>query len=360
MSVTIRDTAAHAEDLMRTVLRDGAPIAEEYPLIFRPEFPGRVVTLEEPGDGVIATCALLVREARVGASKFRMGLIGSVATDPEHRGRGYASRVLARAEEEAASAGCVCTLLWADEPGFYERRGYSPIGTEIDAVITAADLPALPDPTRVREARPEDAPRLHELYMEHEARLERSVDESLAMLATPGMQTLVRTRDGGPVAYACVGRGADLGNVVHEWGGGANDVLALLRAHLERRPPTDRTLFVMLPPTARELISALDRIGAPRATGVLGMGKLVNPQAAADLLDTFILSNGSVRVLESASPCLELRGPSGTCALSPAETMSLLFAPRGEHTTTREVEEQTGLSLPDLPLSPFAWGLDSI
>lgn len=360
MSVTIRDTAAHAEDLMRTVLRDGAPIAEEYPLVFRPEFPGRVVTLEEPGLGVLATCALLVREARVGQTRFRLGLIGSVATDPEHRGQGHASHVLTRAEEEAARAGCVCTLLWADEPGFYERRGYSPMGTEIDAVITAADLPALPDPTRVREARPEDTPRLHELYTGHEARLERSLAETLAMFTTPGMLTLVRTEDGGPVAYACVGRGADLGNVVHEWAGQPADLLALCRAHLERRPATDRTLFVMLPPSAQELISTLDSIGIPRTTGVLGMGKLVSPQAAANLLGTLVGESVGVRVLEAPSAILELVGPEGKSTLSPAETMSLLFAPCGDQAQSRKIQHKTGLPLPRLPLSPFVWGLDSI
>ena len=79
---------------MRTVLRGGDPIADEFPLVFRPEFPGRVVTLEESGSGVLATCAILVREARVGETRFRIGLIGSVATDSEHRGRRHASRVL--------------------------------------------------------------------------------------------------------------------------------------------------------------------------------------------------------------------------------------------------------------------------
>lgn len=360
MSVTIRDTAAHAEDLMRTVLRDGAPIAEEYPLVFRPEFPGRVVTLEEPGTGVLATCALLVREACVGQTRFRIGLIGSVATDPEHRGRGHASRILARAEAEAAEAGCVCSLLWADEPGFYERRGYSPIGTEIDAVVTDADLAALPEPTDVREARKEDGPRVHELYMTHDSRLERSASETLALLETPGMLTLVRSGDDGPLAYACVGRGADLGNVVHEWGGKADDVLALMRAHLDRRPAGERELFVMLPPSAHELISALDHLGVPRALGVLGMGKLVNAEAAAELMGTLIGEHAAVSSPNADALCLEIQGPKGTHRLTAQGTMLALLALRGDRSMVRVVEDRTGLSLPDLPLAPFIWGLDSI
>ncbi|MEE8468508.1 MAG: GNAT family N-acetyltransferase, partial [Planctomycetota bacterium] len=350
-------------DLMRTVLRDGAPIAEEYPLIFRPEFSGRVVTLEEPGSGVLATCALLVREARVGETRFRLGLIGSVATHPEHRGRGHASRVLARAEAEAAQAGCVCTLLWADEPGFYERRGYSPIGTEIDAVVTDADLPSLPslpEPTAVREARTEDGPRLHELYSGHESRLERSLSEMLALLEIPGMSTLVRTGSNGLQAYACVGRGADLHNVVHEWGGPADDVLALLRAHLERRPASERELFVMLPACARELASALDGIGVPRATGILGMAKLVNVEAAAELFSTFLGGLGAVSALTTDPLCLEVRGPGGTHQLTAPETLLALLAPRGDRALPRVVEDSTGLSLPALPLAAFVWGLDSI
>lgn len=362
MSVTIRDCAAHSEDLMRTVLRDGAPIAEEYPLIFRPEFSGRVVTLEEPGSGALATCALLVREARAGETRFRMGLIGSVATDPEHRGRGHASRVLARAEEEAAQAGCVCTLLWADEPGFYERRGYSPIGTEIDAVLTDADLRSLPEPTGVREARTQDGPRLHELYSGHSSRLERSLPEMQALLEIPGMSTLVRTGSDGLLAcaYACVGRGADLHNVVHEWGGPVDDVLALLRAHLERRPASERELFVMLPPCARQLASALDGIGIPCATGILGMAKLVNVEAAAELFSTFLGGLGVVSALTTDPPYLEVRGPEGTHRLTAPETLLALLAPQGDRAFPRVIEDSTGLSLPVLPLAPFVWGLDSI
>ena len=35
--------------------------------------------------------------------------------------------------------------------------------------------------------------------------------------------------DGNPVAYSCVGRGADFASVVHEWAGSREDVLATLQ-----------------------------------------------------------------------------------------------------------------------------------
>ena len=116
----------------------------------------------------------------------------------------------------------------------------------------------------------------------------------------------------------------------------------------------------MLSPCAHQLASALDGIGVPCATGILGMGKLVSVEASVDLLGTLVGESGSVRALESVDLCLEIRGPKQSYGLSPRETMLAMFAACGDRNMTQMVEEHTGLSLPGLPLAPFVWGLDSI
>lgn len=52
--------------------------------------------------------------------------IGAVHTDPDHRGKGYATELSRRVEEQLSERGAQIGLLFSDiEPGFYEGLGYS-------------------------------------------------------------------------------------------------------------------------------------------------------------------------------------------------------------------------------------------
>jgi hypothetical protein len=121
--------------------------------------------------------------------------------------------------------------------------GYAPFGSECDYLLVSEIVPLLPEPSGVRKLRPGDEPFLARLHARHPERVVRTSAETRALLGVPGMLTLVRERRGAPshppqpVAHACLGRGRDLADVVHDWSGEPEDVLALLRAHLERRFP---------------------------------------------------------------------------------------------------------------------------
>lgn len=356
MNLAVHASSPAAEALMSEVLRGGGPIAVEYPLVFESRFAGRIVALESDARSVLSACAILTRDLVVPGGRFRVGLIGSVVTDPDHRGRGYASEVLASGEDELAGAGCVCSLLWADDAGYYARRGYVPVGAE-DVFVLAPDHASLFPPSQgVRPAAPPDAPALHALYRGHSARVDRSLEEARALFAAPGMTTLVVEREGAPAAYACLGRGADLTNVVHEWAGSSADVLALVRAHRERHAG-EAPLVLMVPPSADAVRSRLELAGVPGARGVLAMAKLVSRTAAAELLAGFAGDAGRV---EPRGAGVAIAGPAGEVVLSAEETLLVLFPPRADRGVVEAVEGETGLSLVGLPLTPFVWGLDSI
>ena len=57
---------------------------------------------------------------------------------------------------------------------------------------------------------------------------------------------------------------------------------------------------------------------------------------------------------------MTLCGPRASRALSHGEILQLLFPPRGERALIQAIESEVGADLAGLPLSPFAWGLDSI
>ena len=199
MQTTVHESFPPAEALMRDVLRDGAPIAPEYPLVFDEAFAGRVVTAQEDRGGareLRSACAILARDLILPGARLRVGFIGSVVTHPSHRRGGWGREVLARAEEALRGEGCACSMLWADDPGFYEHLGYAPVGTELHYLIDPCLSAVLPSMQRVREGRPDDFAALLRLYTAKPERVERSQEEMSALLSIPEMELLVREDEG--------------------------------------------------------------------------------------------------------------------------------------------------------------------
>jgi len=339
-------------------------LAREYPLIFDPRFSGRTVELEREGV-VRSACAVLARDFRIGDRRLRVGLIGSVATDPAWRKRGLATELLARAESELRAQGCLFALLWAEDPAFYLARGYAPFGAEDDYLLVNEMIPLLPAPSGVRPLEAGDLPFLRAIHARHTAHVERGEDEFAALLATPGMFVLVRERAASPghpslpVAYACLGKGRDLADTIHDWAGPTEDVLALVRAHLERRfaPGETGALFLMAPPQAAELGYRLVALGAVVRRGILGLGKLLDLGAAAALLDSFV----GGEVASATADGVTLRGPASGAELDLDTLQAVLFGGSEMRSEVRAFLARLGFdgSLP-LPLEPFAFGLDSI
>ena len=324
---------------MDRVLRGGSDLAGEYPLVFDDRFPGRIVAFEEAGD-VRSACAFLVRNLILPGARIRAGLIGSVATDPEWRGLGFATRVLDEAERCLAREGCMLAVLWADAPEFYLARGWQPFGCEVDFAIDASLLGRLPEKPDVRAVAPDDFAAVHRLYESHAERLERAPDETAALLNCPDMETLIRTRDRDLCAYACLGRGADFAHTVHEWAGAPEDVLALVREHMRREQLRDATGDVVLiaPPSAHPLRERLLKLGAREVTGVLGLAKLLDPEPAAELIDRYTGSEvrASVDSDPGQTPHVTLCGPQSSRVLNDSEILQLLFPPqRGPHGRNR-------------------------
>ncbi|MEQ1894261.1 MAG: GNAT family N-acetyltransferase [Planctomycetota bacterium] len=356
-------TAAATESFLAGVL--AAPeLAREYPLVFDARFGGR--TLELVRDGAVrSACAVLAREFHVAGRTLRAGLIGSVATDPAWRGQGLASELLAEAERALRAQGCLFALLWAEHPDFYLTRGYAPFAGEDDYLLVNELIPLLPEASGVRAFAPSDVPFLRRLHARHAAHVERSEAEFAALLAIPGMRVLVRERAAAPghpplpVAYACLGRGRDLPDTIHDWAGETEDVLALVRAHLEQRfaPGETGALFLMAPPQASELGYRLLALGAVVRRGILGLGKILDTTAAARLFDEFV--GGEVATVRPEG--VTLRGPASGAELDLDTLQALLFGGAEVRDEVRTFLQRLGFdgALP-LPLEPFAFGLDSI
>lgn len=353
-----RGKDASALRLLARVMGAGASLESEYPLVFDSEFEGTVVSLDEAGTSRSA-CATLPRTFVIGDARIRGGLIGSVATDPAHRSEGLATRLLVEAEATLARAGCAFALLWADDPRFYLERGYAPMGAEDDFVLPRELAARLPEKQGVREGGTPDSAAIHALYQQHPVRVERSAGETCALLACPGMTTLVLERMGTPCAYACVGRGRDLANAVHEWGGAPEDVLALVRAQFERTEA--EALYLIAPTSAHTLRARLASLGVEAHRGMLGLGKVVSRVEAAKALGEMLRDRAQVELTTTGPDGrVRIRTSSKTVELDDLGLLAILAGVEAVREDVARFMSELGLADGSLPLEPFVWGLDSI
>lgn len=362
MNTLLDVDVTRTREMMELVLRDGAPISPEYPLVFRKEMPGRLIAIGE-GDQVRSACAILVRDLIMPGITLRVGLIGSVSTAPDFQRQGLATHVLVAAEAELQQQGCAVGLLWGDDPNFYYARGYRPVGAEVDISVPRESMERLPKGDGIRSLRESDAAAVHAVYTRHDVRVDRLPIETEVLLTCPGMTTFVLERDGEVVAYACRDRGADLTDAIHEWGGDVDDVLALVRAHLRDRFPDGEPgqLFLMTPSSAIEVRRRLEEAGASSRVGLLGLGKVLNRASAARLMDQTVGPGGRVDLVDSpAGACFHLRGPNGVTTIDEESWLALMLPAYGMHEEVAEFQQVFGLTGATFPLQPFVWGLDSI
>ncbi|MCA9002319.1 MAG: GNAT family N-acetyltransferase, partial [Planctomycetes bacterium] len=198
-----------ANDLIQDVFGQDRDLASEFPLVFDPSFQGSLVGLEAEED-VVSACAILARDLVLNGWLMKVGLIGSVATAEAHRGKGFAGQLLNMAEQNLFCEGAVISMLWADDAAFYEKKGYMPVGCEVDYALGHKDLAKLPASDGVRWMLTRDHDAVHGLYVSHSHRADRNLAETSTLLHGPEIAGLVREVDGEVVAYTLMGRGKDL------------------------------------------------------------------------------------------------------------------------------------------------------
>lgn len=353
-TTTLKDAALR---LMQDVLRGGRPLAAEYPLVFRDDSDGCIEVTEADGE-VASTCAWLTRTLIFDDVAIPAAVVGSVATEEKFRGRGLATQTVQRAVDGAAEEGAALALLWADDSTWYQERGWVPFGTENVYVVEESNAFLLPDPVGVRPMEARDMVAVHDLYRQHRSHVDRTLEETRVAFTVPGMDALVTERDGQVVGYVCMGRGEDLQFVIHEWGGAPDAVLPCVTELWERAQAVTNRIFMMVPETEADFLAYFRFVKAHGADGILALARVASTKAMADVFNQ--ATPGEVNAVATSDNTIDLTGPAGTIRLTDHEILLALCPPRGDRRVTDVVETQTGVAMPNLPVQPFVWGLDSI
>ncbi|WP_123041006.1 GNAT family N-acetyltransferase [Cohnella candidum] len=164
---------------------------------------------------LVSFMGLVPWEIRIGEAKLRAFALGSVCTDPDARGKGYASEILSRINEYTRRAGGAL-LLVSGYRSLYTRTGCAPFGRVRRYGMSAEHaekLAAGPAGETVREMSPDDLFALQEVAAARPVRYHLGVLELAALLRAEALascikmkhRVLVAEQDGRVKAFAVIG-----------------------------------------------------------------------------------------------------------------------------------------------------------
>ncbi len=346
-------------EFLNTHLRAGRgwSIAAEYPtaLTSANRSNSRVIF---DGDKIISHAIVRPILVKNGIGVFKIAGIGSVVTSDQYRNQGLSTQILESCLQVARDSNCDLAILWTDLYEFYRRLGFELAGSEVTFEIDR-DL-AASSGLRFVEGPKVDPAAILRLYSQHSVTSHRTVEDVRESLVIPDSRvTTAWDSLGRLVAYAVEGKGADLNGYIHEWGGSLPNLLSLF-THI--RLTQKRTLRLIAPAHAENLIAKLTELGLPKHVGHLGMMKLLKPDSFFSKVQRHARSLGIADlILEKKNGKFYFgRGLHVYSTDSEADILRLLFGPTPP-SELHNFDQATADTFDRLlPIPMWIWGWDSV
>ncbi|MFN0207332.1 MAG: GNAT family N-acetyltransferase [Planctomycetota bacterium] len=347
--------------LLGGVLRPESPasLAAEQPAIFGPAATGHICSIEIGGE-IVAGAACTARIMITPRGRLKIGLIGSVATDPSARKQGHGAAAVEACELYLLQQGCSTVLLWADVPAFYQKRGYIFAGTEYLFLLPPLDgwTPA----GIVERYQSEDLHSVEQIRQKESARSDRPRAESALHYENAGTEVYIYRPFSSDhitnriTAYAAFGRGGDLAGTVHEFGGSVSGIISILQHILQIHKL--ESLLIIVNAHRADLIDILESCGIERQSGVLGMVKCLDLPALANELHKKLPEGAKVEISERNAI---FSYNNKTMALSETELLRAVIGDGGKREVLQSIETALGIpEIVNLPIEPGFGGFDSI
>jgi predicted N-acetyltransferase YhbS len=206
----------------------------------------------------------------------KVGCLGSVVTDEDHRNKGLSQAVLNECLAGIKAQGCDIAILWSDLYDFYRKMGFELAGSEVSLLVDRP-LPLPPKKFKIVEGNRVDPQALFRLYSQHSVSSIRTLDDFDKYLKIPNCRLYTAwSADGKLEGYAVEGKGADLQGYIHEWGGSVDAVITLVN---QVRSQQNKPITVITPLHAQALIRKFEELGVKRVDGFLGLIRMTNPQS---------------------------------------------------------------------------------
>lgn len=204
---------------------------------------------------------------------YKVGAIGSVVTDESHRNQGFSKQILENCLEEARKQECEIAILWTNLYDFYRKLGFELSGSEI-SFLFENEFPAPRGDLKYITGAKVSADSIHRLYCQHPTGTVRTLEDTKKFLSIPNTQIYTAWNPDGTLAsYAIEGKGADLTNYIHEWGGDVPSLISLM-SYIRREKKAGVTLIA--PASAQNLRRQLTPLATVVNEGFLGMIKILD------------------------------------------------------------------------------------
>ena len=165
-----------------------------------------------------------------------VAMIGAVASHPAYRGKGLASHCVKKAIEWAKTQGAEAAILWGSEQALYQRLGFEMMGHQCRIPLGEVQLEYSPSSSGRASSSPSATrvnrgwtPSLFDLIRQRRSGILLQQDDLGWYSAHRNVKWYYTGSIETPTAYAAFGRGIDLQNCIHEWGGDAQDLLLIFR-----------------------------------------------------------------------------------------------------------------------------------
>lgn len=333
-------------------------IAAEYPTALTPNnlHNMRIIADEDRVLSHAVMKPLIIKSPHV---IFKVGAIGSVVTDDQHRGQGLSTQIIRDCLKTATDQSCDVAILWTDLFDFYRRIGFELAGSEISCVVEenfevpANNLRFSMDPKVSADA-------IYRLYSAHTVNSVRTIEETRKFLSIPETKVYTAWEPTGQLAaYAIEGKGCDLGGYIHEWGGSVSKLMALFSFI---RTQKNQPYTIICPKHSTRLIEELQKKPVTINQGFLGMIKLVNFDQLAAKIKRAFRSEGVADIMleKHADHFVFGAGQDLYTINNETDMVRLLFGPVDYNALGIFKPETTQKLEKILPLNLWIWGWDSI
>lgn len=155
-----------------------------------------------------------------GSNSVKIGLVGNVATHPDHRGCGLMSALFDHLIKKAQEHDFGALILWSDLLEFYQKLGFSSIGRELRFSFGPTDKTHLTSIQKIdpSELTTSDLERMLQLKPKLDWTIHRSPEEFRSLLSIPNTATFTCRQGSKITSWLSIGKGSDLQGVIHEWG----------------------------------------------------------------------------------------------------------------------------------------------
>lgn len=271
-------------------LNVGWPITKEYPTALSSANLHNVSIITDASDNKILSHALLKPFiCKTPYAIFKIGAIGSVVTDPQARNQGLSSKNLIHCLHKAREQDCDFVMLWSDQYDFYRKFGFELAGFEHSFIISKPQ-PIVNKDSQFVKGTQIDPSAILKLYNQHTVNSVRTPEEIRQYLNIPNSHVYTMwNRQNQLMAYAVEGKGVDLQNYIHEWGGSTPDIIDLLSYMIQSE---NQTYTFICPHHSINLKNRLKMICDYSNDGFLGLIKINNFERLAEKIKKVLLAEG--------------------------------------------------------------------